>query len=126
MDADPRIKDYRADIQNAWLRTYRDEPLWHTPLLMHLTFIFGRPDSHYKAAAPTLKREARTELMALAPYYQVHYPDLDKLVRAVGDALTGFAYADDRQVCQVHAAKVFGDVDTTVIEVMEMEDDDEA
>lgn len=32
-------------------------------------------------------------------------PDLDKLVRAVGDALTGIAYADDSQIVDVLALK---------------------
>lgn len=36
-------------------------------------------------------------------------PDLDKLVRAVMDGLTGVAYEDDQQVCQLHATKRYGD-----------------
>jgi Holliday junction resolvase RusA-like endonuclease len=32
-------------------------------------------------------------------------PDLDKLVRAVLDALTGLAWADDAQVCDITATK---------------------
>ena len=32
-------------------------------------------------------------------------PDVDKLERAVLDALTGIAWADDRQVCDAHAIK---------------------
>ena len=35
-------------------------------------------------------------------------PDLDKLVRAVLDGLTGVAYADDGQVVQIHAQKLYG------------------
>lgn len=121
--ADARIMDYRNDIQNTWVRDS------HTPpetgdMLMHLTFWFIRPDSHYKAAAPTLKREARTVLQPNAPMYMKNKPDLDKLIRAVGDALTGFAYYDDKQVVQIHAAKVWGEYDHTLIEVMTMEEHD--
>jgi crossover junction endodeoxyribonuclease RusA len=36
-------------------------------------------------------------------------PDLDKLVRAVLDALIGIAYVDDAQVAQVAASKVYGE-----------------
>jgi crossover junction endodeoxyribonuclease RusA len=38
------------------------------------------------------------------------YPrlDIDKLVRAVLDALTGYAYKDDSQVVSVIATKMFG------------------
>lgn len=35
-------------------------------------------------------------------------PDLDKLIRAVLDGLTGVAYADDEQVCVIYAEKVYG------------------
>ena len=34
-------------------------------------------------------------------------PDLDKLSRAVLDALTGVVYADDAQVVSLHASKVY-------------------
>jgi Holliday junction resolvase RusA-like endonuclease len=49
-----------------------------------------------------------------------HAPDIDKLLRAVMDALTGIAYADDSQVIEVMVSKVYGD--TTFIEVS---DDDQ-
>jgi len=42
-------------------------------------------------------------------------PDLDKLLRALLDALTGVAYADDAQVVELTAQKVYGaDARTTV------------
>ena len=124
VNADERIMDYRNDIQNTWVREYKGETPLLGEVLLHLTFWFVRPDSHYKAAAPTLKREARTVLQPGAPMYMKNKPDLDKLVRAVGDALTGFAFYDDKQVVQVHAAKVWGEYDHTLIEVMTMEEHD--
>ena len=42
-------------------------------------------------------------------YWKVSTPDLDKLVRAVGDALKqGGAYKDDAQIAQIHASKHHG------------------
>lgn len=35
-------------------------------------------------------------------------PDLDKQIRSILDALTGVAYADDAQVCQISASKAYG------------------
>lgn len=35
-------------------------------------------------------------------------PDLDKQVRSILDALTGVAYVDDAQVCEISAAKAYG------------------
>ena len=34
--------------------------------------------------------------------------DLDNHVKSVMDALTGICYDDDRQVCEIHARKFFG------------------
>lgn len=39
--------------------------------------------------------------------YPTTKPDLDKLTRAVLDALTGVAYKDDSQVCQLDVQKVY-------------------
>jgi Holliday junction resolvase RusA-like endonuclease len=36
-------------------------------------------------------------------------PDLDKLIRAVLDALTAIAYVDDGQVTEIYARKVYGE-----------------
>jgi len=44
-------------------------------------------------------------------------PDLDKLVRAVGDALSGIAYRDDRQICDIRASKRWSHRDCTFISV---------
>ena len=40
--------------------------------------------------------------------YPTVAPDLDKLVRAVLDALTGICYLDDSQVTDIRASKVYG------------------
>jgi Holliday junction resolvase RusA-like endonuclease len=48
-----------------------------------------------------------------------HMPDIDKLLRAVMDALTGIAYADDSQVIECMVSKVYGE--STFIEVSEDE-----
>jgi crossover junction endodeoxyribonuclease RusA len=42
----------------------------------------------------------------------VKAPDLDKLVRSVGDALTGVLYRDDAQVVELRARKVYAGVGT--------------
>lgn len=52
-------------------------------------FILARPQSHPKRRAIEHTKK----------------PDLDKLVRAVLDALTGVAYVDDAQVCRAVIAK---------------------
>lgn len=53
-------------------------------------------------------------------YYDVPtvQPDLDKLIRAVSDALTGVCYRDDSQIVEIHARKRYGTF--TTIEVREI------
>jgi len=63
--------------------------IWEGPV--QIIVIFGV----YKAAYPK-----RT--------HPVIPPDLDKLVRALLDALTGVCYTDDKQVISLYAGKVFG------------------
>jgi Holliday junction resolvase RusA-like endonuclease len=41
-------------------------------------------------------------------------PDLDKLIRAVLDALTGIAYVDDGQVVSITSSKVYGEPGVSV------------
>lgn len=44
-------------------------------------------------------------------------PDLDKLIRAILDGLTTVCYADDSQVTEIHARKIYGDTPCAVITV---------
>lgn len=44
---------------------------------------------------------------SVAATYKITPYDLDKLCRAVFDALTGVIYADDKQVAELHAVKVY-------------------
>jgi len=37
-----------------------------------------------------------------------NWGDLDNHLKAIMDALTGIAFEDDRQVCEIHARKFFG------------------
>ena len=66
-------------------RMERCEPI-DGPVTMRIDFFFPRP-AKPKYAQPTYKQ------------------DLDKLVRAVLDALPGIAYHDDGQVCDLRATK---------------------
>lgn len=67
-----------------------NRPELHTgPVLLKLDFIMPRPKATPKTATPpAIKR-----------------PDLDKLVRAVLDSLTGICYVDDSQVTDIIARK---------------------
>ncbi len=72
---------------------------WHAklPVSLTLTFVFARPKSHFRANG---------NLKGNAPQHCVkRIGDLDKLCRAVFDALTGIAYDDDSQVFSLQAER---------------------
>jgi crossover junction endodeoxyribonuclease RusA len=68
---------------------------------LDLVFWFARPASHYgtKNGALYLKPSAPAQPVS------ARLGDVDKLSRAVLDALTGVAYLDDRQVILLQASK---------------------
>lgn len=78
-----------------------EEPL-AGPLWVCLAFTLGRPKSHYRTGARA------GELLERAPLAHSTRPDIDKLARAVLDALTGVAYRDDGQVSELSITKRFG------------------
>jgi Holliday junction resolvase RusA-like endonuclease len=124
--ADSGVYRYRADIQAAFVRKYGEPKPLEGPIVLHAVFVFRRPDNHYYPEAKTKGRKARTELRPTAP--GIHYistPDVDKLVRAVGDSLTGFAYDDDKQVSSLWADKRWGDADMTIIDILTPGQDEE-
>jgi Holliday junction resolvase RusA-like endonuclease len=49
--------------------------------------------------------------------YPTVRPDLDKLIRAVLDGLTGIVYFDDSQVVQIESQKIYDESDFCVVEV---------
>lgn len=123
--SDTGIYKYRADIQAAWDRVFGSPAPLEGPVTLHAVFLFRRPDSHFYPPAPTKGRAAREVLKP--PHEDVHYlstPDVDKLARAVGDALTGFAYVDDKQVTTLWADKRWGDADMTIIDILQPGDDE--
>ncbi len=69
------------------------------PVGLRITFFLPRPKGDYGTG-----RNAG-QVKASAPLHPAKKPDVDKLVRAILDSLTGIVYHDDAQVIQVAAAK---------------------
>ena len=74
---------------------------------LYLEFTFMRPRYHFPVIAGT---PDYSRLKVSAPAYHVVKPDLDKLIRAVGDALTGALYWDDRQVVHIFGDKTYTNI----------------
>ena len=116
VESSPHARTYRGDIQSEWDREAVRPAAG--AVVMWVTFTFARPASHYW---PANKKRPVRELRPDAPDRVTGPPDIDKLLRAVLDALTGRAYRDDRQVVQVMALKQWADEDATHITVQEHE-----
>src|SRR5580658_8643816 len=94
-----RHKDWRQDVKAA----AREAMIWDTlsvpftgPVGVSICFTVPKPKS-----APKTRRT-----------WPDKRPDLDKLVRAILDAITGEVIADDAQVVQLLASKVYPGEDT--------------
>lgn len=65
------------------------------PVRLLADFIMPRPTATPKRRTPPAIRQ----------------PDLDKCIRAIGDALTGIAWTDDAQVIEIRATKRLAELD---------------
>lgn len=95
-----KLKVWRETIgvyARSVMQQLRQGP-YEGPVELYLEFRFARPDSHMN-----LSRALRST----APEKHIFKPDLDKLVRAVLDSLTGIVYEDDRQVVHLFADKAW-------------------
>jgi Holliday junction resolvase RusA-like endonuclease len=86
-----KTKPWRQEIAGAALAALgKQSPAGkNVPIRIEVRFFFPRPKS-VKALDKTTR------------------PDLDKLLRSLGDALTGILWQDDAQVTEIHACKLFG------------------
>ncbi len=71
------------------------------PVRLDVDFVFERPASHFG----TGKNEGL--IKSSAPVWKQSVPDRDKLLRAIGDALTKVVYRDDARIVDGNARKVY-------------------
>jgi crossover junction endodeoxyribonuclease RusA len=94
-ETNARLPAWRSTIANTALAT--NHPITAAPVSISITFRFLRPKGHYNKSG-------------LSPKAPLHLTskqkgDIDKLSRAVLDALTGTLLHDDSQVVQLSAHK---------------------
>lgn len=88
------VAPWRTTVAWHAAQVYREAPQ-DGPLSVELAFVMPRPSSAPKRSTPPA----------------VKRPDLDKLQRAVFDALSGVVWRDDSQVTYVAASKRIAEVD---------------
>jgi Holliday junction resolvase RusA-like endonuclease len=89
---DQKIADWQKKVKAAALTAMFGLSPMTGAVTVTMTFTVSRP--------PSVSEKKR-------PYPTVA-PDLDKLARAVGDALTGSVYADDALIVDLHLYKRYG------------------
>ncbi len=104
----PATRPWRTAV--AWEATAAMRALTETvgepllpPYLLEVIFFFPRPKSHYGTG------KKAGVLKDTAPVFHAGKPDVDKLVRAIGDSLTGIVVRDDSQIARVYAEKRYGE-----------------
>lgn len=90
-DDNPRMKPWRSVVSYTAAQ-HRPEKLIEGPVSITLRFAMPRPKTLPKRIAAHVKR-----------------PDVDKLVRAIFDALKGVIWQDDSQVVLLSASKSYGE-----------------
>lgn len=95
------LRPWRMAIADEAREVLRGAVLLTTPLAVRLEFRIPRPASHYTPKGP--RRPSAPDFPA------GHVGDLDKLSRSALDALTGVLFADDCQVVELRARKVYCD-----------------
>jgi crossover junction endodeoxyribonuclease RusA len=78
------LKEWREFVRNTAIAL--DKKIIEGAVSMSVVFILPRPKSHFNS---------KGKLRHDAPKYHTTRPDRDKLLRGIGDALTGILYKDD-------------------------------
>lgn len=97
------FQSWRNAVASAALAARSGSELIVAPVELDVSFYFPRPKSHYGQG-----RNAAV-VKPSAPAVHTSKPDLDKLIRTIGDAITGVLLRDDSLICQVTATKLYGD-----------------
>lgn len=95
LETNKRLRPWRLLVTDAALAT--NYPLTNLPVSISITFRFLRPKGHYNKSGLSQKAPAHLTSKQKG--------DIDKLSRAVLDALTGSLLLDDSQVVQLAAHK---------------------
>ena len=101
-DDNRRSRPWMSLVADAAAQAW-DAPPLACAVSVSIEFRMPRPKSHYR----TGKNSDR--LRDDAPCAHAQTPDIDKLVRCLIDGISGIVFADDRQVYEIRACKVWSD-----------------
>ncbi len=114
--ASERTKTWEDWIRWIFLQSdYARMCLYSTAVRATLIFYFPRPNSHFKKDGSLSKKGQENPYPAWKGRN-----DVDKLQRAVFDALTGYVYDDDGRIADVHARKEWSEKEGVLIKISKL------
>lgn len=115
----PEVVAHRNLVIGCLVEDWALAPPITGPVRVSVLLWFPRPRAHYRTG-----RHA-SELRPGAPVMHTQYPDLDKCVRLIFDALTvAGVWLDDKQGCDLRAQKRWGTTGMTSITLYRKDDAD--
>lgn len=99
----PKLKPWRQEVTGAAINVMAGREPVTSAVEICVDFFFDRPKSVKKSVI-----------------HKTTKPDIDKLARAILDALTGVVFKDDSQVIRLSATKQFGIPERAVVRVSEI------
>lgn len=103
---------YEGAIWRAYVMAYRpSESLSDRPIALHITAFYGIPKRATKA------QRAGMESGEIRPTKK---PDADNIIKAVADAIQGWAYLDDAQIIDARCVKWYGPEPGLQVEIWEV------
>lgn len=102
-DNDAKLRPWRSTLAAAASEAMVGQAILHGPVRLVAEFRFPRPRSHYGTGSNA------DRLKPSAPFHHKGVPDLDKLLRSVGDALAGIVVVNDSQIVSLSATKSYGE-----------------
>lgn len=90
VESSKKVKPWRAAVGHEAMVAMAGRVIFEGPVSVHIVFHFPRPKGHFRSSG------------AVKPgrEWHVQKPDIDKLERAVFDAMKGIAWRDDSQVVE--------------------------
>ena len=102
IDMSKRAKPWRAAVKSAALLALDGAEMSRgKPLRVEIEFVISRPKSHYRTGKYSHIMRDKSPVWHLQP------PDVDKMSRALMDAMTGVVYKDDCLVVQKLVTKLW-------------------
>lgn len=102
VDSNPKSGPWMNAVAHQAAQAMAGKELLAGPVRVTVDFYFPRPKSHYYTT-----KARNGELRDDAPELHDKKPDCDKLVRAIGDGMTGVVYRDDSQIALLEVRKLY-------------------